>query len=36
MNIEPAICNGHLPYMWGRQGGEGGEGETWMQVVGGW
>ena len=40
MNIEPAICNGQLLYLWGRcwkgkrmgswmQGVEGGEGGEW-------
>ena len=39
MNIEPAMCNGHLPYLWGQcsregRGGWGGWG-VWMQGVGG-
>ena len=27
MNIKPAICNGHLPYPWGRCWREGRVGE---------
>ena len=33
VNIEPVICNGHLPYPWGQHWREGRVG-SWMQGVG--
>ena len=33
INIDPAICNGHLSYPWGRRWGEGRVG-IWPQGVG--